>query len=199
MTEAAYSEYPLTLAHPHFAASKPIPVPGSQIYDNQGKLLRQDFHGTPQRYPPVTVNSVDEEERMRADGYERAGKVDPSAWVRAHADAPPADYTPQKYPMWRDGQLIMTAQEDPGAAPEELAPKSVTAEPELVAEPTATEAENLRAQMAEMMTTMQTMLATTKTLAEENAKLKAEKETPPEVSETPADAPRHKRTYNKRT
>lgn len=167
--QAAYSEYPLTVAHPHYTAAKSIPVPGTEIRDGQGRVIRQDMRGTPERFPPVTVKNADEEEYYVAQGYARAGKIDPSAWVQAHSDAPSETYEPLKYPLWRGGVLYMTAQEDPGASEEDLTPKE-TADPDKATEEApqpAGEAENLRATLDEMNRTM-------KAMAEQMAEQKAE-------------------------
>lgn len=173
---AEYETYPLTLAHPQFSASKPIPVPGSEIYGANGEVVRRDYRGTPERLPPVTVRNESEEEYYRAQGYERAGKMDPSAWVRAHADAPSVDYVPQAYPKWVDGVLILSAQEDPNASETDLAPPAPKAEAE--PEPAApSEAANLRAQMDEMNRTMAAMIERTQAAEAESARLKVEAET----------------------
>jgi hypothetical protein len=182
MSEAVYSEFPITLAHPSFTAAKSLPVPGTEILDGQGRVLRQDFRGTPERFPPVTARDADEEAYYEAQGYGRVGKIDPSAWVQAHSDAPSGSYEPLKYPMWRNGVLYMTAQEDPGASEEDLAPKDA-AEPDKAAAEApqpAGEAENLRATLDEMNRTMKAMaaqMAETKAeanrMAAKNAELEA--------------------------
>ena len=165
----AFNEYPITLAHPAFAPSKPIPVPGSQVYDRQGNVIRQDYHGTPERYSPVTANSEAEEEYYAAQGYVRAGKMDPAAWVSAHADAVPADYVPAKYPMWKDGVLIASATEDPDAEDGDI---EVAVAPEI--EPPPSEAADLRAKMDEMYRTMAEMTKVMKEQADENARLRGD-------------------------
>lgn len=170
-----FVEYPITLAHPSFTPSKPVPVPGSQVYDHQGTVVRQDYRGTPERFPPVTAGNESEEEYYRAQGYERAGKMDPSAWVRAHADAPPADYVPQKYPLWRDGVLIASAADDPDATDADFNEVAAPERAPPVVE--ATEAQNLRAQMDEMNRTMAAMAEQMRAAKEETATLKAERDT----------------------
>lgn len=165
MSEAqAYSAYPMTLSHPAFEPSKAVPVPGSQVLDAMGNVVRQDYRGTPQRFPPVTVTSEADEEYHLAQGYQRAGKVDPSAWVRAHSSAPPEEYRPAKYPMWRDGLLIMTAQEDPLAGEEEPEPQVEAKEAPI---PQPGKDENLRAMLEQMNETMRAM-------SEQMAEAKAE-------------------------
>jgi hypothetical protein len=172
----AFNEYPITLAHPAFAPATSVAVPGSQIYDRAGNIIRQDFQGTAQRLPPVTANDAYEEEYYRAQGYERAGQMDPSAWVRAHADTPSVDYNPVKYPLWRGGVLIMTAQEDIEATDDDLAPPVVIDEPKPAPPAQSSEAENLRSQMEEMNRQMAQMMENSQAMAQENARLKAERE-----------------------
>ncbi len=68
------SYYPKHLVHPAYRASeiKPVvkQVPGT------GKTIT-DYHGTPDRYPPVTVNNEDQEARHRAMGYLEFGEAPP--------------------------------------------------------------------------------------------------------------------------
>jgi hypothetical protein len=159
------------MAHPHFRAAT------VQAYQNG---LVKDYTGKPAMFPPVTAMNEDDEERLKADGYEPAGHVDPSAWVRAHSDVAADVYVPQKYPLWRDGVLYMTAQEDPGAEPADL----VTDEPAGSDAPVPTRAvtpdANLAAQMEAMQDTMRQMNEAMVALAEENKALK----------EAPAAAPK---------
>ena len=77
-----YGVYPITMAHPAFEASKPIPVPGSQIYGRNGEMTRQDYRGTPERYPPVTASGPEEEEYYMAQGYQRAGQIEAQGRLR---------------------------------------------------------------------------------------------------------------------
>ena len=199
MSEPAYSTYPLTMVHPAFQPSEAVPVPGSQTYDAMGRVVRQDYRGTQQRFPPVTVANEQEEEYYEAQGYQRAGRVDPAAWVRAHAAAPPEDYKPLKYPMWRDGVLYKTAQDDPEASEEDLAPPPApaAAEPAQPIAAPAAEAANLRAMVEQMNQTMQAMAeqmaqqrAEAEQHAAENAELKAmlEHATAPAAEPEPAKA-----------
>lgn len=161
-----YERYPITMTHPHFRpATTNIVMDGNRVHS---------ANGTPVMFPPVTALNEDDEERLRAEGYEVGGKVDPSAWVRAHSDAPPDTYVPQKYPMWRDGVLYMTAQEDPGADAADLVVSAVH-EPVAITSPAPAKPmeDNLRAQMDAMQDTMRQMSDAMKALAAENAELKA--------------------------
>ncbi len=64
--------YPKTLAHPSYkpAEVKAVPVTSSIT----GRTII-DHYGTPDRYPPVTVNNEDQEERHRAMGYIEYGEA----------------------------------------------------------------------------------------------------------------------------
>jgi hypothetical protein len=213
MTE--YSDYPMTLAHPNFQPSKSIPIPGTEIYNGNGEVIRRDYRGTPLLMPPVTVKNEAEEEYYRAQGYERAGKVDPAAWVRAHSDAPPDEYKPVKYPLWRGDQLIRSAAEDPEADPADLEapashlPNAIDAP---VPIPAATEIENLQNQMSAMNAAMSEMMEMLRAEKAENARLKAAQGAPNPLPEADLDdevtaaapkvsavvEPRQKRAYRKR-
>lgn len=197
--EAAYAVFPLTMAHPAFEPAKSIPVPGSEIRDGLGNVVRVDYRGTPEKFPPVTVSNPQEEEYYVAQGYKRAGQIDPSAWVKAHSDAPPDEYVPLKYPLWRDGVLYMTAQEDPGATEEDLRPQEAAEPSKAASEPVqpSGEAENLRAMMEEMNRTMQAMnqqmaeqKAEANRLAAKNAELESmlDQATAPAAGPAPAEA-----------
>lgn len=168
-----YSIYPITMCHPHFKPAKSIPVPGTEIRDQHGNVTRQDYRGTPQVLPPVTARDENEEEYWKAQGYERAGKIDPSAWVRAHSDAPAVDFKPVQYPKWVNGKLYMTAQEDPGATVEDIAEaEAPAAEPEAEGEPLQpSEVQNLRAQMEQMQAQMVKMATEFRETKQENARL----------------------------
>lgn len=182
MTETnGYSRYPITMAHPAFKASVPVSIPGTQIYNADGTVARQDYRGTPMMFPPVTAMSADDEERLKADGYQPAGKVDPSAWVRAHASTPADDYKPARYPKWGKNEhgeavLYMTAEDDPEASAADLNPAPVPATAEPVAPIAPSQEANLRATMEEMNRVMAQMQETMRVQAEENVRLKAEAE-----------------------
>lgn len=152
-----YQTYPLTMAHPHFRPSQITVLESGSALD---RSLGARVSGTPAQYPPVTVLSETEEEYYRAQGYEPAGKIDPSAWVQAHSDAPPDTYVPQKYPMWKNGREIRSAADDPDATPEDLAAmdddEDVPA-PRVVHE--SVEMANMRAQLEAMQAEMAKMMA----------------------------------------
>lgn len=107
-----YQRYPLTMSHPHFQPSVITEVMNGVI---------KDYHGTPVKFPPVVVNTEQDEEYHASQGYEPAGKIDPSAWIRAHETAADPAYKPQKYPMVRGDTYYATAADDPDATEEDLA------------------------------------------------------------------------------
>jgi hypothetical protein len=190
MSDAEFAEYPITLSHPAFVKSESIMVPGSERRDRLGNVVAADYRGTPEKFPPVTATTEREEEYYLAQGYQRAGKMDPAAWVRAHSDSPPVDYKPQAFPKWIDGKLYNSASEvpgyDPSLAADEPAPVEVKA-PILTAASPSQEA-NLAAQMAELQAQMRAMLEQSQALSAENAELKAKAE----ANAAPNDEPRRR-------
>lgn len=169
---AGFQEFPLLMSHPQFKKSESIPIEGSEIYGRDGVVIRRDFRGTPERFPPVTIKSELEEEYYKAQGYERAGDMDPAAWVRAHTSAPPEDYKPLQYPVWRtvDGKdiLVKRPEDDPEVSPEVLEAHRKAEEALKVAAPeddAPSELDNMRAQMAAMAEQMAKMTAA---MAEQN-------------------------------
>lgn len=184
-----YERYPLTMTHPHYKPPIHTAVPGTQIYNQRGEVVSQDYQGTAAYCPPVTAASENEEARLAADGYVPAGQVDPSAWVKAHSDAPGDAYVPQKYPMWREGVLYKTAQDDPEATTEDdLAPPSPREATAAVTPTPATPDTNLSAQMDAMQATMRQMSETMQALAAENASLKAQPAADPKPRGRPKKA-----------
>lgn len=111
MTE--HVEYPLTMAHPAFQRSQPLPIPGTEKRNAEGVVISQDYQGTPERFPPVTVQDADQEAYYESQGYARAGHSDPSAYASAHAAPAPPSYVPQEYPKWVNGVLYEAAEDVP--------------------------------------------------------------------------------------
>lgn len=107
-----YDTYPMTMAHPLFKKAQSLPVPGSQTFNTKGEVVHQAYQGTAEQFPPVTVANETEEEYYKAQGYQRAGHVDPAAYVQQHASPPPVDYSPAEYPKWVLGQLVGSAEEE---------------------------------------------------------------------------------------
>jgi hypothetical protein len=185
---AEYAEYPLTMTHPDFHPAVSKGVPGTEVRGANGEVVSyRSYQGSPERLPPQVAMDAQQEEYWASNGYHRAGKIDPSAWVKAHSAAPPEDYKPQKYPMWRDGVLILTAQEDPQAAPEDLEPQSAPAPQAAPEAPPPSQADNARAAAAELERVKSA------TLEDENAKLRAEIETLKAKATEPAAPRRRKR------
>jgi hypothetical protein len=174
-----YERYPLTMVHPNYRPAEHHAVPGTQIYNQRGEVVSQDYQGTAVYCPPVTAGNENEEARLAADGYVPAGQVDPSAWVRAHSSAPGDVYVPQKYPMWRDGVLYKTASEDPEASEEDLKPREQAIPPAAAPVQPASGDNNLAAQMADMQQVMRQMSETMQALAAENKALKESAEAAP--------------------
>jgi hypothetical protein len=144
-----FERYPLTMSHPAFKKSVAVPVPGTQVFDAEGKITRQDYQGTPERFPPVTVEDEMHEEYYKAQGYAPAGKSDPAAWVTAHSEAVPESYVPDEYPKWVDGKLIASAEDDPDyVAPEPVAETAEVPAPLVAADPDEIAA--LKAKIAEL-------------------------------------------------
>jgi hypothetical protein len=206
--DAGYVEYPILMAHPAFQKSEPVPIPGTEVVNAAGVMIKPPaYRGTPERMPPVTAMNEDDEEYYRSQGYERAGKMDPAAWVKAHSSSPVEAYKPELYPMWKNGVLIQRAEDDPEYDPEAAEVAEEKEPAEVVHQPN--EAENLRAQMDSMQETMRQMMAQMQATQAENAQLKAKES----AAQGPAQAaasqafqaassvaanPRQKRPYNKR-
>lgn len=207
-----YAEYPITMTHPHYTPAKSEPIPGTEIYGSSGQVIRRDFRGTPEKYAPVTVGSELEEERLKAEGYERAGKIDPSAWARQNYETPSDEYKPDKYPMWKGGKLVNNAEEDEGATAEDLAAYPAPID-EYAPTPNfaITERDELRkelqdsqSQMQTMAGQMQEMMQLLKDAQAINAELRkpaVEAETESEAKAAPATitAPKAKRAYTWKT
>lgn len=126
MTE--HSEYPLTMAHPSYQPSKALPIPGTERRDAAGRLLSQDYQGTPEKFAPVTVADAEQQAYYEAQGYAPAGHSDPSAYAAAHASAPPPDYAPIEYPKWVGAVLVNSAEEEAALNPVEVKKTPVRAQ-----------------------------------------------------------------------
>lgn len=124
-----YQTYPLTMVHPGYTPPKMV---------KDGIDTRTV---SPERLAPVTVVNEDDQAYYEAQGYKPAGKIDPSAWVRAQANPPPPDYEPAEYPKWVNGRLVQDAAQEAIAV-------SVFVEAEKPTVRTVDEAELLRAKIA---------------------------------------------------
>ena len=103
-----YERYPLLMVHPaHLPASI-----GTPKLDSSGRPVAWEG-GTAERYPPIQVQSPDDEEFYKSRGYEPAGKGDPAAWSRAHANPINIDsYKPVEYPKWVIDREVQSAEEE---------------------------------------------------------------------------------------
>lgn len=113
--EQEFQEFPMTMAHPHYAPAKLIPIEGTERRAPNGYIISQDVRGIPERYSPITVRNADEIEYYKAQGYEVVGKSDPAAYVRALAAPEVMAYVPERYPMWVNGVLVKTKDEEESA------------------------------------------------------------------------------------
>src|SRR5512146_1695166 len=95
-----YETYPLTMVHPGYSPPKMV---------KEGIDTRTV---SPERLPPVTAGDENQREYYESLGYTTAGKVDPSAWVRAQANPAPPDYEPAEYPKWVAGRLVENAEQE---------------------------------------------------------------------------------------
>lgn len=144
---AKFEQFPLTMAHPNFVPSKSEPVPGTERRGPNGFLISQDYRGTPERYPPVTVHDHDQQEYYEAQGYRVVGKADPAAYARAHASPAEASYVPMDYPKWVNGVLCNDAMEaDKASAIEEEDEEAVESAPSILDELAELRSANARLQ-----------------------------------------------------
>lgn len=104
-----FARYPMVMAHPNAkkAETKAVPVKNEVT----GRVI-VDHYGTPDLLPPVTVNNEDQEEQYLAKGYQPQGRLDPAAFAKAHAAPQPAQYHPQPYPKWVNGQIVQNKEEE---------------------------------------------------------------------------------------
>lgn len=71
--EQKHGEYPKTLVHPSYAKGVPRAITGSDTVS--GKKFT-DYTAPPDRYPPVTVTTPDQEDQYRAKGYHMKGETE---------------------------------------------------------------------------------------------------------------------------
>lgn len=102
-----FIEYPKCMVHPGF-------MPASIGTEVEKNGFKYHVGGTPVRFPPVMVNSADQEEYHEAQGYVSQGKSDPAAFSRLAAAAMPAnhDYQPVEFPKWAGGVLVNNPREE---------------------------------------------------------------------------------------
>jgi hypothetical protein len=96
-----FERYPMLMVHPNYRKAQLEKV------NPELSNARSDWRQTsPEKYPPVTVNTEDQEAHHAAAGYQPNGKGDPAAYAEAHADAVPEDYEAEQYPKWVHGVLV---------------------------------------------------------------------------------------------
>jgi hypothetical protein len=108
----AYEEYPKWLKHPGEA-----PARISDDWANGPPQVGQNigFHspaGKPAQFPPVLVNSREQEEMYEARGY-TAGPMSAAAAQTARAAPIPAGYSKEEYPRIDNGMVV----QDPSKPP----------------------------------------------------------------------------------
>jgi hypothetical protein len=102
---AAHSRYPLRMMHPNYWPG----YVGREIVGAAG--IKYFEGGLPARFPPVTVNTEDQEEEHISKGYVPAGNSDPAAYAAAIANVRDG-YAPEEYPKWVNGELAMTREDE---------------------------------------------------------------------------------------
>lgn len=112
---AGHQEYPLMLTHVKCEAATPT---FAAKLNSAGQVIEPEIPGRPAKFPPLTVNSEDEEKAAIAKGYARPGKSDPAA-VQASISSPydPGRVT-SEYPKMVNGKLVQDPAYDPSGRQE---------------------------------------------------------------------------------
>jgi len=162
---AEFREYPVVLVHPHARKAETVGVPGTEKRDSLGRLIPgvfDQYRGTADFMPPVTVNNSEQEAMHRAQGYVRGGTSSIEAFSKMTARGSGAPVGPPiEYPKWVDGVLVEDAIQE--AALKRMgmdAPRPEPADtwkPYIVSSPPAdtvpkAEFDALKAQMEELLT-----------------------------------------------
>src|SRR5258708_8867245 len=92
--EPRYQEFPKVLTHPQH---RPAVI---AKWDPKIKNQAEQPQGRPERFPPVTVHNLDQEQQYAAKGYAPAGKADPEAYRRAMTGNDEKPYAFVPYPNW---------------------------------------------------------------------------------------------------
>lgn len=164
-----FNEYPKIMTHPAFTLGEPaqeVKHPGGRI---------EFVGGSAVRFPPVTVNTPDDEEWYAAKGYVSQGKSDSKAFAQAVAAAAaaktPNGYVPQEFPKWAGGVLVNDAEEEAaallkrraqlGLAADKPADEPIEAAPDIAPKSTdQSEIAALKVQIAAMGDQIQKLLLT---------------------------------------
>lgn len=103
-----HQEYPKHMRHAGFAPA----TTGEEIKSPHGFTYHKG--GTPQRYPPVMVHNVMDEDHHKSLGYETVGTCSPESFARLVAsNAPPIEtHVAVEYPKWVNGKLVHTAEQE---------------------------------------------------------------------------------------
>lgn len=107
-----HKEFPKYMSHPNARKAQSIPIPGTEVRNAGGVIIRQDFQGTPERFPPVLVNNLDEVEYYAAQGYVDNGVSNPAHFAMMAANPPDPNYEPERYPMWVGSVLVNNEAEE---------------------------------------------------------------------------------------
>lgn len=101
---AGFSEFPKMLVHPQYVPA--IAETKDARLGANGQVETFVISGTPEKFPPVTVNNTAEQERWEAKGWKAAAPPDPEAYTRAYAAPFDPSWEFKKYPMLVDGVLV---------------------------------------------------------------------------------------------
>jgi hypothetical protein len=119
-----YCEFPKTLTHPEYAPARMVSAekhgrPAGSACPSSiaatGLLASYEpAEWEPERYPPVTANSTEEEAKFVALGYRVDGAPDATAFAAAHASPGTPRSEPILFPMWiapPDGEPLIVKSE----------------------------------------------------------------------------------------
>lgn len=101
---AEYSEYPVMLVHPDHVDA--IPDDFAIEKGDNGEIIRHRIPGSPEQFPSMIATSKQDEKRLGAKGYKRAGADDPEAIRRSKANPYKAGRETQEFPKMVDGHVV---------------------------------------------------------------------------------------------
>jgi hypothetical protein len=100
-----FHQYPKMLVHPDHVPGTPDEIHAEPR--EEGKPLKTYMvKGTPEKFPPVTVNSPEEEAEWNAKGYHMPKLPDPTAFQRSRSVPYDPHRTVNGYPRWENGVLV---------------------------------------------------------------------------------------------
>lgn len=96
---SSYKEYPKVMKHPQHQPAVWETLPGK----GTGLFAPDTVMKSPERFPDVTVHTIDQEKQYAARGYRPANMgVDAKQYEQAILEAEPVDgYTFNEYPKWK--------------------------------------------------------------------------------------------------